>query len=314
MLAEYIQLSSSNSELAKLSSAETVVLDPLTQESQRFAPFPFGGLKYDQLMSRSYFDDGSINASVYIYEYLLGAIDLGLNVTVDLNEGYLLNINVTTQSAEPLSHVDARGYNDFGEVLDIYTKGVTLLASSPRSSFIGADGFNHTRQAQLRIHPTWYITSPENQTEEATLRADVTYFNGSVYKKVIFPFLLTEFGCINTNIENAEKIAVGQTVTNHSLSERRTDEFFKVHLLKGETVSITSTQSKYASFYLFVYNSSAYWMYSLNSSLPDPTYSSEHNVETQNVTFTSPSTDWWFINVRSVTNAWGFFVLEVVDL
>lgn len=217
------------------------------------------------------------------------------------------NINVTTQTSSSSSHLFPAN-NDFTKV-----EGLIVLANSS-SFFSGADGANHPSRAQMTIFPNWLITSLDNQTEEATMRVDVTYFNGSNYKKVICPFHLTAIGCTNTNIDNAEEIVVGQTIANRSLALTRSDEFFKVHLFQGETVSMTLIPPGNGDFWLYVYNSSALWLYSLNSSNSlNPNYNSTSPGDTQKITFTSHSTDWWFIDVKNI-NGEGFYTLEIVDL
>lgn len=312
LFADYLNLNSMNSELSKLNSAETVILDPLTWQSERPSSSFIGYLPHYQPMTHYYVDDGSINVTVQMGDYYLGFFWFRLNVTVDLEQGYLYNINVTTQTSNPSSRLIA-AVNDGADVHPI-VEGLAVLTSNS-SSFFGANAVNNTRRARLTIGSNWLSTNPENKTEEAIERVDVTFFNGSNSKKVIFPFHLTAIGCTNTNIENAEEIVVGQTVANRSLAPTRKDEFFKVHLYKGETVSITVAPAPYGDFWLYVYNSSAFWLYTLNSSNPlTPNYSSTVPAEPQNTTYTSNVTDWWFIDVNREVGGDGFYILNVVDL
>jgi DNA-binding transcriptional ArsR family regulator len=311
LYANYLKLNSMNSELSKLNSAETVILDPLTWQTEKPSSSFIGYLPHYQPMTHYYVDDGSINATVQMGDYYLGSFWFLLNVTVDLEQGYVYNINVTTQTSKPSSRLIA-ALNDGNAHPNV--EGLTVLTSNA-SSFFGANGVNNTRRAQMTMASNWLTTTPDNQTEEAIERIDVTYFNGSNYKKVIFPFHFISIGCTNTNLENAEEIAVGSTIANRSLALTRRDEFFKVHLIKGETVNMTLIPPAVGDFWLYVYNSSAFWLYTLNSSnVLSPNYSSTVRAEPQKLTFTSNVTDWWFIDVRRAAGGDGFYILNVVDL
>lgn len=279
--------------------AETVPLEPLSWEAER-PPLPTFSVNYHETINRYYLDDGSINETVGLQTYYDQSFWLDLNVTVNLITGYVDNINVTSQGSTPSSQLVA-AFEEFSTVEDL-----RVLPSSS-SSFISFYGVNLPRRATLRVFWRWFMSSPDNQTEQATLTVDVTYFNGTADRKATCPLYLKSPGCMNTKMGNAEEIKVGQTITKRFLGYYRDHEFYRIYLNEGEEINITAIPDKRMGIYLYVYNS---------SDLVNPNCSSGNLYHPiQNIVFTVKTTSWYFIDVNCPGGGGdGTYVLRVDDL
>lgn len=278
--------------------AETISLEPLTWEAER--PVTIDEyIDYDETVNRCLIDVGSVNETVEISSYHDSSFWLWSNVTVDLTAGYVHSINITAQDSTPNSLIRLIAADSH-----IVVEGLSVF-STDEISFISLYGVNLERWATLRIVSRWTMNGPDNQTEQATVNVEVIYFNGTTYKKTTCPLSLKATGCINTNIENAEEIKVGQTITKRALAwKSRPEEFYKVHLDKNEFVNITMFPPQDALFDLYVYNS---------SDLINPNFSSKNPHDlTENIIFSAYETSWYFIKVTADFR-FGIYIL-IVDI
>lgn len=311
LLIEYTQLNGANSEFSKLNSAETVFLEPLNWQFERFDAYR--GYHFDLPSAvnssyyGSYFDAGTISESVLNFEPFEGYLFFTMNITADLSQGFVKDINVVTFNSFPSSHFSF-GYdlNPTGEGFKVMENLTESMTGS--NSLILADGVNHPRRVSMKLSPHLSLSSPDNQTEFATVYVEVTYFNGTSYKKAVRPFNLTLIAYNNTSFESAEELETnGTTITRIGRNGRYgPKDFYKIHLGTGETANVTMTPAyRTLDFALYVYSSE-----NLSSPLYDGWNSLAMSAGTENFAFTADHSGWWYVKVQ----AYGIYSLDCVTL
>lgn len=73
---------------------------------------------------------------------------------------------------------------------------VNLAEGYERSTraYIGLAGVNHTRSVYLWATGTWILLTSKDQTHQMEVVYELTYYNGTAYKKIIQPFQLKIIG------------------------------------------------------------------------------------------------------------------------
>jgi hypothetical protein len=231
-----------------LTLAQTTTQEPIRWGSER----PFWFFHFGQEINASFSGGGSINASVFLDEFspnmFLGSdvLTMGLNVTVGLIEGYVQNVTLTIQDDYLASWVQindiesgspSRVVNWENLSLTSYREGLGGRGNVEKTSMVFLSE-NHPRRASVCVWPWWLLESSGNETQQLAIRFETTYFNGTVYEKVVQPFLLKLAGDSENTYETAREVAVNETVTDFIGGDDRLD-FFKMNLRKGETLNVT---------------------------------------------------------------------------
>lgn len=170
------------------SVAETVTLNSVIEEYAR----PSKTHLINSELQASYDSDGlSANMRVLLVEYSdKVAMCLSANSSA-LQRGFIDNIRITFQDDEP-SIV-------YWSSKDITHENLSLISSSDaytskqgsqagRFLFAGSrkgDGFNFSARYMY-----WDLRTPHNVTHQLNVTYEITYYNGTVFKKVIQPFEL----------------------------------------------------------------------------------------------------------------------------
>ena len=302
LLLEYIQLSATNSETSKINSAETVFLEPLNWQFERFDVAKEWQFDFNGAVNGSYFDAGTISENVFIDFNFQASLYFRMNITADLNQGFVESIKVITFDSLSSSHFS------FG--IDGDTRYTILLenltdSTAGSNSLILANGVNHPRRVSMLLSPSLSLSSPDNQNESVTLFAVVTYFNGTSYKKAVRPFNLTLIAYNNTSFESAEELQINGTAIERVGGVNRTEDFYKIHLGTGETANVTWTP---------VVGSGSLYIYS-SENLSSPLYISplppEFGYGVQSITFTANHSGWWYIKVLTY---FAMYYLDCVTL
>jgi hypothetical protein len=277
--------------------SETITLETIQWEFER----PTFLVDFMDNVEGSYNNEISINQSIFIYHYIpeswyggSHALQLNLSLSAVLEEGYLENINVTfldafLESSVTIPDLKFGGKNDTDAVWD------NLAATAYRDwlqgvekAFVNLKGVNYPRTVYLRLSPAWILRSPHNQTQQLTVRVEVTYFNGTLYKKAVQSFQLKLVADVNNSFETAEEISSGES-ERHFLGGGDRQDFYKIYLTNGETINVTMLPPVGSDFDLFLYDP----VDKINS-VANSTY--EPNV-IEHIEYTVDSAGWWFIEV-----------------
>jgi hypothetical protein len=241
-----------------LAIAETVTLEPAQWEFERprlsidfndtahehsyiLRAYP-GDICLSQVMSISVFTD----ASMYDDSPLLGVF-LTLNGSVE--GGYVENINITYTDDYTLSHIILDGLDKGGTVEDwAFWQNLTLAralygGSGVEKGFVSLDRVGYPDDVRLGLGSGWLMESPNNQTQQLTINVEVTYFNGTLYKKIVQPFQIRLFADDDNTFDTATEIESNQTMCGFlGFSETvQSDlrDFYKMYLKDGEIINLT---------------------------------------------------------------------------
>lgn len=147
----------------------------------------------------------------------------------------------------------------------------------------------------------WALVSPWNETHRTLITSEVTYFNGSVYKKLVQPVQIT-FGHDNDDsFEQAEPIGLGTRqdyVTTDVSKDDDPRDFFKIWLESGQQVKVALTKPEGARAELF---DGTYWgiqMYIYNPDKHLEAFVQDANA-TVPMTVKAENAGWWYIEVTS---------------
>jgi len=272
--------------------------------------------------------EASVNVSLYIFTYnekiksnLFNSDYVIMNVTVtaDASNGYVENVYLVFRENYTYSEVSffaisyegpwilQQRYSNlsivgYAHISNREVKGNEILKDNEKA-FIRLAGVNHPSKisAQPTIH--WILRSPNNQTHEMEIISEVTYFNGTAYKKVVQPFQLKLAQDDNNSFENAEEIGFG---AHEAYIDDKTDpvDYYKIWLEKDQVIRVEKAYSLWYSEYfprdlqesdqvgldIFVYDPYR----NLKTSLTYPTNA------TREVTFTADASGWWYIEVKYV--------------
>jgi hypothetical protein len=279
--------------------AETITLEAVQWEFER----PTCVVHFGDNIESSYFGDVSINQTVFVDDYWPDACEYGgspilktnLSLTTALAEGHVESINVTFLDEYVNSTLSIP---DLGSGGKKHTRAVwdNLVATAYRhrlqgveKAFVNLESMDYPKMVYLRICPTWILRSPHNQTQRLTIRNEVTYFNGTSYKKVVQAFQLKLITEDNNNFETAEEISPGRS-ERHVLGGDDRQDFYKVYLTDDETVNITLTPSYSQNLDLYLYSP----VDKIN-----PVANSTHTRDvTEHITYKIDFTGWWFIKVQ----------------
>jgi hypothetical protein len=128
----------------------------------------------------------------YYYDSLY--MEIRTNATVAISNGFVENVYITLHKdnqssiglaiarkldydAENLSLIDFSGASTWGSKAYFNLKGM----GQPRSAYFSAGAF-------------WLLPTPNSQTHWLNVSFELTYYNGTAYKKVIQPFQLNVIG------------------------------------------------------------------------------------------------------------------------
>lgn len=173
--------------------AETTTLETVTWNATRTTDM---FQRFDQFLTPTYADN-EISASYLqtIGEYhgqtiLFGSPYVGVPVEINASVGspssFIYDVNVSFHQADSVIWVPPS--NTITLAFPLEGLSLTTVYDGP-SAFMYLSGQNHSRSVCFAAAPWWLFTS--NSTVHS-LRVDftITYFNGTLYKRLIQPFQL----------------------------------------------------------------------------------------------------------------------------
>jgi hypothetical protein len=249
--------------------------------------------------------DFSMNSAITIYNYLCDEFgDPGLSTAVSaaasVPKGYLVDVNVTFQENYATSQV----YLPSSECFELYynlsiTKCVRDgLLSGIEKSFFTLTGSNSPKQVSFWKSGYWVLRSSYNQTHLLEVNVQLTYYNGTVYKRVVQPFFLKIFPDSNNSFETAEEIGINQTRRAYieydcsyaGLQCYDTVDYYRIWLQNGTTTNFQLNYLDKAGIEMRVYNPDkqleACLIYTVNETLCQ-------------LTVNINQTGWWYIKINA---------------
>lgn len=218
-------------------AAEVTTSSPVTWECAKFTQVV---AIEESLNASSNLDQGSLNETLKLASYDGGWVMFGLNVTANLREGYVENVNTTLKDdclasivdIEPILHNVSESIKN----LTVHNDDAFLSGDTLRP-YLSLDGVNNPKAVFSSLWFIWEVGSPRNQTEQLTLDVELTYFNGTIFKKVIQPFQITLQRNDNNSFETAREIQANQTI--RGARNLPNQEFYKVQVNNGTMLNVT---------------------------------------------------------------------------
>lgn len=305
--------------------ADTITLDEAKWEFERPScnvDWPMHGSGYN--IGSSYINDVYLNQTILIDDYwpekgIFGGspvLETGLCLTASLAGGHIESVNITFRdnylgSLVRIRDLDFGGKNQteavwYNLTATSYKEGLT---DSVEKAFVYLDGVDYPKRVYLSIFPNWVLCSPHNQTQQLNMNVEVTYFNGTVYKKVVQPSELRLIADDNNSFERAEIINSTQLSKEHILGGYDIEDFYKVSLTEGEMVEITVMPSPFPStdLDLYLYNP-------INRNNPVATSTNHSSELLESIIYNATSTGWWYIKVLYVCGYGGIYTLVITTV
>lgn len=235
-------------------ATEITTSSPVTWECAKFTQVV---AIEESLNASSNLDQGTLNETLKLASYDGVWVQFGLNVTANLTDGYVENVNTTLKDDSLASRVEIepvlQNVSESIKNLTVHNDDAFLSGGTLRA-YLSLDGVNNPKEVSSSLWFIWEVGSPRNQTEQLTLDVELTYFNGTVVKKVVQPFQITLQQNSNMSFETALEIQANQTI--RGVINNIHNDFFKVKLNNGTTLKVTvnNAQGLLAREILSLYN------------------------------------------------------------
>lgn len=166
------------------------------------------------------------------------------------------------------------------------------------NAFIDTVGTANPSRAYFNCPVHWVFKSPNNQTETLEIVVEITYFNGTAYKKAVLPITLNTVADTSYSFETAENITAG-TYQGY-LDRKDQEDYYRIWIENGQTIEAQMTPPSQTDFDLYLYNPQR----KLAAS------SEIRGAEIERIAFTADSTGWWYIKTLvKISN--GKYTLQV---
>jgi len=291
--------------------SETITLDPVHWHFER----PCGYLNLNESVEARYTDEVStyqkINIGGFTYKdsYYGGSDSLFLtpNITAQVEKGFITDLHVGFNDSYERSQID---FHEIEYKVKLSNLALTNYSDVdwfhpyPRSDFfINLAGVNFPKNISFYTPVDWALYSPYNQTHQLEITSEITYYNDSVLKKIIQPFMLEIGPDNNDNFETARIIQPGMSDKLWIGQDDRSD-WYKIQLIQGQKVHIDVNNTHYFPI--------------LAALMSVHIYDPQEKVVTQSdasgffetVDFVANATGYWYIEVRIVGGG-GMYLLAV---
>jgi len=176
--------------------AETITLEPVNWELLR----PDENVNFIRIikyLNSTHADADCLMAfnlliGMYLNNAYAGSFDIldgviNVNATMINQNSYIKNVYVVKNEDSETAIDWLFGFIDF--------KNLSLTGYGyGKKAYINLKSLNNPRSCYLKASFNWYMPIPNNQTHQMNLLCEITYYNGSVYKKIIQPFNLKLVG------------------------------------------------------------------------------------------------------------------------
>lgn len=302
--------------------AETIASEAVKLEFERPSFFDVNiGKKLESLHTS---DEASINVSLSVFDYNEAPNEYGsdftemnTNLTANISNGYIQNVylafheNFTSSQVEffeissdphhQLHKFDNLSIVGYAHTSNGSVKGNERLKGDEKA-FIRLASINYPSSIYVRSPVRWILRSPNNQMHQMEMISEVTYFNGTVYKKIIQTFNVTIGSDDNNSFQTAYRMTAGEYGENPMLwlGGLDTRDFYAIYLATGNRIVVSMTPPSGEDFDLYLYNPAQVF----------ETSSDIRGDATESVGYSADLTGWWFIEVRH-SGGWGFYNLSI---
>jgi hypothetical protein len=237
---------------------ETITLEPVKWEfekafSSTYYPLWFNNPE-ETYISNSYKQGSTLMTCAVIpagYLVNFGQYDgssmfnMRLNVTVTITDGFVESVCVFFHEQYENSQLELFGWphKTFWELENLTITDVVHCfyqeekLESGEKAFIKTVCQNSPKHVQINGWTHWILRAPENMSQQLEVTAEVTYFNGTDYVKVVLPISLSLVADVGGTFETARTITPGNYTANIN-AKWDTSDCYKIWLVKGQRLSV----------------------------------------------------------------------------
>lgn len=299
--------------------AETITLEPIYWEFERpsFSTKVTENDTNERLTGSYSSKDFLMNSTLTIFDCIgdwcdgewwspFGSQHLGMNVsaTVFASVGYMVSVNVSYHDDYAASQVSFYGNEWSFGFNNLSLINYTSCLVGVQKAFFYMKSLNNSAQASFWRLSEWVLRSLYNQSHLLRVNVEFTYFNGTVYKRVVQPFVLKVFPDDNNSFETAEELSVNQTrraYIGSPIDPFDRVDYYKVWLEEGTMANFTLRYFDGAGIDMYIYDAQEI----LESCLISPI-----NSTLTRITLNINKTGWWHIKI-SVESAHFIYAIFV---
>ena len=283
--------------------SETTTLETIKWEFER----PGYGVNIWERIETAYDDGLSMAQSVFVGDYHDGASRYGssdyvlltTNVTATVRDGYIESVHWVFREDCENARINFFEEHQFFRLENL---SIVDLKDWSKQVFVNLSGVNRPTSVYFWAPVDWVLQSPGNQTHRMEIISEVTYFNGTAYRKVVQPFQLKIGPDANNSFERAQKIEPGSFRACID-TENDLVDYYKIWLEWGQTVQVELPDVR------------DYRTAAPNIDIYDPDYMLKARLKYDTIptliNFTANSTGWCYIVAESHPTVFAIYVLNV---
>jgi hypothetical protein len=236
-------------------------------------------------------------------------VNISTNVTTVVAQGFINNINITFLEEYQYSQIWLREPQNWPSIYDDYENLMFIdyahtLRQKGLKAFMEFGGTNRPKSVHLSVQGVdWVLRTPKNHAHKLSINMELTYFNGTAYKKVVQPFQIQIAPDNNNSFEEAQTIAQG-TYSKLYLGGYDWVDYYKIYvprycLIQVRAYEMMPEPQVHPDFNINLYDPERKWK----------TGSSSSNYS-HTVSYTADSAGEWFIQTLIDRN-FGFYELQI---
>jgi hypothetical protein len=231
---------------------------------------------------------------------------LGVYVASRVENGFVKNVNVTLYNDTQPSQVVWFELVEKGQFDNLSVVDYSYFVASEQyvKSFVNLKGINKPSIVYFNSYLFWILRTANNESHRITVSSEITYYNGTAYKKVALPIVLRVIADDGNSFETARTIGFGNHTGFVSWGDDMED-YYKIWLDQNQMVSIQlSIPKPSAGLYLDLYFYSPDYSLAANST-------SRQLDSIEQITYTINQSGYWYIQVSNPPAAFTLYTLSI---
>ena len=182
--------------LTEPQTPETVILEAVTWNMTR----PTSFFTVDELVNNSYMDNDNrlLSAGVHFEEYFENMLGwpsdgdddvqlVGIHISVSVSVGFVCSFVANFSDLDDHACVI---FQTTASSMQLQNFTVKRIVNPLTSACLWASANNQSKEASLSALVYWVFLDQNNADHWMTVDFEITYFNGTAYRRVIMPFVL----------------------------------------------------------------------------------------------------------------------------
>jgi len=295
---------------------ENITAETVTWEIER----PPEMIDIHQVAENTYTNqEASLNLTVYVHGYdeedwTYGSDDtftLSVSVSAKVGNGFVKNVNITFYGDAQPSRVrwslwsKWNKFSFWGQFENLSLVDYKHWKSSDENvkAFAYIDGVNQPRSIYFKAPVHWVLKTANNKSHQITVASEITYYNGTAYKRVVLPMMLRVIADAGDSFETARTISFGNHTAFICWGDDPED-YYKIWLDEDQTVSmqLSMPEPRGLCLDLYLYSPDGNLVANSSSRKPD---------SIEQLTYTINQSGNWYIQVSNLPSAFTLYTLSI---